>query len=70
MLYVADPVILLRIQVQFDHLAETYFEHFEYDIGERELGYALSLDHDLDMYAASIGLTKTAVETVLKDEGT
>ncbi len=32
-----------RIQSQFDHLSETYFNNFEYDLGERELGYAQSL---------------------------
>ncbi|KAI0066601.1 hypothetical protein BV25DRAFT_1820618 [Artomyces pyxidatus] len=57
-----------KIQAQFDHLSETYFEGFEYDLGERELGFALSLDHDLDVYASSVGLTKTAVETILGDE--
>lgn len=60
---------LPRIQSQFDHLSETYFNNFEYDLGERELGYALSFDHDLEMFAASVGLIKTSVATVLKDKG-
>ncbi|KAG1728860.1 uncharacterized protein EDB91DRAFT_1313227 [Suillus paluster] len=55
--------------VQFDHLAETYFDGFEQDLGKRELGYALSFDHDLDVFAASIGLTKTSVAVILNDEG-
>ena len=59
----------IRIQAQFEHLAETYFDGFDFDLGERELGYALSLDNDLDMFSASIGLTKTAIETVLSDSG-
>jgi dynactin 1 len=54
---------------QFDHLAETYFDGFEQDLGERELGYALSFDHDLDVFAASIGLTRTSVAAILNDEG-
>jgi dynactin 1 len=58
-----------RIQAQFNHLAETYFKDFDFDLGERELGLVLSLDHDLDVYASSMGLTKTAVESVLNDEG-
>lgn len=58
-----------RMQSQFDHLSETYFNNFEYDLGERELGYALSFDHDLEMFAASVGLIKTSVATVLKDNG-
>lgn len=56
------------MQAQFDHLAETYFTGFEHDLGERELGYALSYDLDLDVFAASIGLTKTSVVAILKDE--
>lgn len=60
---------ILRLQAQFDHLAETYFSGFDYDLGERELGYALSFDNDLDVFAASIGLTKTSVATILHDEG-
>ncbi|KAI0756147.1 dynactin [Daedaleopsis nitida] len=57
-----------KMQSQFDHLSETYFNNFEYDLGERELGYALSFDHDLEMFAASVGLIKTSVATVLKDD--
>lgn len=57
-----------KIQAQFDHLAETYFKDFDFDLGQRELGLVLSLDHDLDVYASSMGLTKTAVEAVLNDE--
>ena len=57
------------MQSQFDHLSETYFNNFEYDLGERELGYALSFDHDLEMFAASVGLIKTSVAAVLKDDG-
>ena len=57
------------MQSQFDHLSETYFNNFEFDLGEREMGYALSFDHDLEMFAASVGLIKTSVEAVLKDKG-
>ncbi|RDB28736.1 Dynactin, isoform [Hypsizygus marmoreus] len=59
---------IVKIQAQFDHLAETYFDGFEFDLGERELGYVLSFDHDLDMFAASIGLAKTSVTGILQDE--
>lgn len=59
----------LRIQAQFEHIAETYFDGFEHDVGERELGYAQTLDNDLDMFVASIGLTKTALEALDRDEG-
>ena len=56
------------MQSQFDHLAEAYFSGYESDLGERELGYALSVDHDLETFAASVGLIKTSVEAIMKDE--
>jgi dynactin 1 len=54
---------------QFDQVAETYFDGFEQDLDERELVYALSFDHDLDVFPASIGLTKTSVAVIFHDEG-
>jgi len=63
------PPTIFRIQAQFDHLAETYFDGFEFDLGEKELGYAVSFDLDLDMFSASIALAKTCVATILDDEG-
>ena len=63
-----DPP-LHRIHAQFDHISETYFSGFDFDLGERELGYALSFDHDLDMFAASLGLVKTSIEAAMKEDG-
>lgn len=57
------------MHAQFDHLAETYFSTFDYDVGERELGYALSFDHDLDTFAASLGLVKSSIEEIMKEDG-
>ncbi|KAG2022561.1 hypothetical protein CC2G_000299 [Coprinopsis cinerea AmutBmut pab1-1] len=59
---------VMKIQAQFDHLAETYFSGFDHDLVERELGYVLALDHDLDMCAASLSLTKTSIRTIIQDE--
>ena len=59
------PGDAVKMQSHFDHLSETYFNNFEYDLGERELGYALSFNHDLEMFAASVGLIKT----ILRDNG-
>ncbi|RXW18504.1 hypothetical protein EST38_g7340 [Candolleomyces aberdarensis] len=59
---------VMKIQAQFDHLAETYFGGYEHDLAERELGYVLALDHDLDMCAASLGLTKTSIDGIVQDE--
>jgi len=64
-----DLLFLCRIHAQFDHVSETYFSRFDFDLGERELGYALSFDHDLDMFAASLGLVKTSIEAVMKEDG-
>jgi dynactin 1 len=54
---------------QFEHLGETYFSGFDFDLGERELDLALSFDSDLDMFAAAIGMTKTAIQAIQKDDG-
>lgn len=75
--WVLSPAVILatadlsldRIHAQFDHISETYFAGFEFDLGERELGYALSFDHDLDMFAASLGLVKTSIEAAMKEDG-
>lgn len=60
---------VFRMHAQFEHLAETYFDGFDHDIGERELGYSQSCDNDLDMVLASIGLTKTALQSIVGDDG-
>ncbi|KAF9011292.1 dynactin [Cyathus striatus] len=59
---------IVKIQAQFDHLAESYFDGFDHDLAERELGYLHSFDHDLDMFLASIGLAKTSVTTIMQDK--
>lgn len=58
-----------RLLNQFEHLAETYFTGFEFDLGERELGYAQNLDNDLDMFLASIASTKSSLEIIKQDGG-
>jgi len=62
-------VLFYRILAQFEHLAETYFSGVDYDLGERELDHAMQVDTDLDMFAAAVGLTKTAIQTIQKDDG-
>ncbi|KAF8518210.1 dynactin [Gautieria morchelliformis] len=57
-----------KILAQFEHLGETYFSGFDFDLGERELDLALSFDSDLDMFSAAIGLTKTAIQTIKNDD--
>ena len=58
-----------RTQIQFDQLAETHFKDFNTDLAERESGYVLTFDHDLDMFAASISLSRTSVAAIIKEEG-
>ena len=69
MVWLIDDSLLNRMQAQFEHLAETYFDGFDHDLGEQELGYALSFDHDLDIFSASIGLTKTSISAIVHDNG-
>ena len=40
--------MLNRIQAQFDHLAGTYFDGIDCNLAEREMGYLMALDLDLD----------------------
>jgi dynactin 1 len=51
------------------HPAETYFSGFDYDLGQRALGYLTSFDLDLDILAASIGITKTSIKTFVQGHG-
>ncbi|KAJ3741538.1 dynein associated protein-domain-containing protein [Lentinula detonsa] len=65
---------IIKLNSQFSHLAEVYFgDYFNgqfsgYDIAERELGTLTLFDLDLDMFAASIGMMKTSVQSLLKDD--
>lgn len=54
---------------QFDHTARVYFSGFTFDLGERELDRIVAVEHDLDIFIASIGLSKHELENVLRDEG-
>lgn len=54
---------------QFEHLADTAFSGFEADLAERELDLTMQLDCDLDSFVAAVGLTKTALENSIKDDG-
>lgn len=57
-----------KIVHTFGHLVDMYSEGFDYDLGERELGYALSFDHELDNVSASIALISTYISDIMKDE--
>lgn len=57
------------MQSQFNHLAQSYFHGFDLDLAERELGYTLSFENDLDMFSALIGLVRTTLREIIKDDG-
>ena len=63
--YVVDLDWLLSL---FEHMVETYFAGFTGDVGERGLDMALSLDWDLDMFAAATGLTKRGLQSLVKKD--
>ncbi|KAJ7875952.1 dynein associated protein, partial [Mycena leptocephala] len=48
----------------------TYFSGFDYDLGQRALGYLTLFDLDLDIFAASIGITKTSIKTFVQGHET
>lgn len=48
---------------------EMYSEGLDYDLGERELGSALTFDHELDNLSASLALISSYISDIMKDEG-
>ncbi|KAF8337534.1 dynein associated protein-domain-containing protein [Cantharellus anzutake] len=60
---------LQKMVGHFDHLAESYFSGYLFDLGERELSRIVSVEHDLDSFLAAMALTKSYLEGVLNDEG-
>lgn len=57
-----------KISNQFEHLSELYLPGTDFDLGERELGLALSLDHDIDFFASAMAWTKTSLLEIFKDD--
>nr|KIR89490.1 dynactin 1 [Cryptococcus tetragattii IND107] len=55
---------------QFNHLAETSFNHPFLDAGEQQLGLAYLFDCDLDNFAAAVGFVKQAVAGLTSEEDT
>ncbi|KGB74790.3 dynactin 1 [Cryptococcus deuterogattii R265] len=55
---------------QFDHLAETSFDHPVLDAGEQQLGLAHLFDCDLDNFAAAVGFVRQAVAGLTSEEDT
>ncbi|KIR68423.1 dynactin 1 [Cryptococcus bacillisporus CA1873] len=55
---------------QFDHLAETSFNHPALDAGEQQLGLAHLFDCDLDNFAAAVGFVRQIVAGLASEEDT
>ncbi|KAF8317347.1 hypothetical protein DL93DRAFT_2165610 [Clavulina sp. PMI_390] len=53
---------------QFEHLAESYFSGYTFDLGERQLDKILSVEYDLDSFIAAIGLSKHVIENAMRDD--
>lgn len=60
-----------RAVAQLEHLAESCLfspQEFDGDLGEREVGYATSLERDLEVFEAVVGLARSSIMGVLGDE--
>ena len=53
---------------QFEHNTELYLTNNEFDLGERELDLALSLEYDVDFFVAALALTKTGLSEAIKED--
>ncbi|OXG26855.1 dynactin 1 [Cryptococcus neoformans] len=53
---------------QFDHFAETSFNHPVLDAGEQQLGLAHLFDCDLDNFAAAVGFARQAIAGLASEE--
>lgn len=54
---------------QFDHFAETTFNHPVLDTGEQQLGLAHLFDCDLDNFAAAVGFARQAIAALTSEGG-
>lgn len=54
---------------QFNHFAETSFNHPVLDAGEQQLGLAHLFDCDLDNFAAAVGFARQAIAGLASEEG-
>ncbi|KAG8833690.1 hypothetical protein FRC17_010222 [Serendipita sp. 399] len=53
---------------RFEHLTDLYLPGSNFDLGEKELDLALSLDHDIDFFASALAWTRTSLLEVFKDD--
>ena len=46
-----------------------HFSGYDFDVGERQLGYSTSTEYDLDTICAALATAKTAIENLINDDG-
>ncbi len=75
-MYLLDRVISSSLYIQprsivpqVKHFVESVFIREELDLGERQLGLAVSLDCDLDSFAAAVGFTRAYTLSYASQEG-
>jgi dynactin 1 len=54
---------------QLGHLAQAVFNREDLDAGERQLGFALAFDYDLDNFAAAVGFARHTIERYMAEPG-
>jgi dynactin 1 len=65
---------VLKIQAQLDHVEESFFnlsgfEAYGWDLGEREMGWCVGFELDLDMFAAAVGFVRGSLKGLVGDAG-
>lgn len=61
--------MLRRLLAHIEHLATTVFANDQLDLCERQLGFAVAFDADLDNFAAAVGFARHACVAVSSEEG-
>jgi dynactin 1 len=54
---------------QLNHLAQTVFTREEVELGERQLGFAVAFDYELDNFAAAVGFARYIIQHYIADQG-
>ncbi|KAJ9107379.1 hypothetical protein QFC21_000829 [Naganishia friedmannii] len=61
-------VELHNFLTQLNHLAQTVFTREELELGERQLGFAVAFDYELDNFAAAVGFARYIIQNYIDDQ--
>ncbi|KAJ9123331.1 hypothetical protein QFC22_001530 [Naganishia vaughanmartiniae] len=61
-------VELHNFLTQLNHLAQTVFIREELELGERQLGFAVAFDYELDNFAAAVGFARHIIQNHIVDQ--